>query len=458
MAEIDEKWDLDERLDKLRSFLDDLDYAQAAELLSGVEPIAQGLLISRLREVRQVALLENLPVKQAQDIFEHLSDVQRRTLAEQIKPDLAAVLLGDLFSEECVDILNEMDAEDSEAILSNFAAEEAADLRVLMSYPEGTVGALMRTEYLSFPDTIEVKQIFQDLRANQKTYAGLEIQYAYIVDERRKLVGVLPLRNLLFAQDTKKARDVMIKNPASICVYETREDLRSFFHTHDFVGLPVVDKEGILLGVVEQNSLTEDENDQSTSDFLKVSGLMGKDEIRAMPLWLRSRRRLSWLTLNIVLNLISVSIISLHEHTLQAVIALAFFLPLVSDMSGCSGNQAVAVSLRELSLNLLRPTEFLRVFMKESSVGLINGICLGIIVGIIAALWKGGWALGLVIGGALAVNTIIAVCVGGIVPLLLKWRNLDPALASGPILTTVTDMCGFMLVLSLASVAMPWLI
>jgi magnesium transporter len=133
------------------------------------------------------------------------------------------------------------------------------------------------------------------------------------------------------------------------------------------------------------------------------------------------------------------------------------FLPIVSDMSGCSGNQAVAVSLRELALGIVKPFEFVRVWLKESTVGLINGAALGVLLGCVAWLWKGNPYLGLVVGGALFLNTIVAVSVGGVVPLLLKRFHVDPAVASGPLLTTITDMCGFFLVLSLATAMLPFL-
>jgi magnesium transporter len=141
----------------------------------------------------------------------------------------------------------------------------------------------------------------------------------------------------------------------------------------------------------------------------------------------------------------------MYQDTLQAVIALAVFLPIISDMSGCSGNQAVAVSIRELTLGVIRPTEFLRIVWKEGMLGMINGAVLGLLLGTIAFVWKGNLYLGLVVGGALLLNTILSVLLGGMVPLLLKRFKVDPALASGPILTTCTDMCGFFLVLSLAS-------
>jgi magnesium transporter len=144
-------------------------------------------------------------------------------------------------------------------------------------------------------------------------------------------------------------------------------------------------------------------------------------------------------------------VIALFQETLSAVIALAVFLPIISDMSGCSGNQAVAVSLRELSMGLVRSEEVFRVWVKEIAVGILNGLALGVLIGLVAFLWQGNAYLGVVVGVALCLNTMIAVSIGGLVPLVLKRFNVDPAIASGPILTTVTDMCGFLLVLGIAT-------
>lgn len=176
-----------------------------------------------------------------------------------------------------------------------------------------------------------------------------------------------------------------------------------------------------------------------------------------MPFTVRSRRRLAWLSINIVLNIVAASVIALYQETLSEIIALAVFLPIISDMSGCSGNQAIAVSMRELSLGLVHPSELFRVWFQEVIVGLINGLVLGGLIAGVAILWVGKPMLGAVVGGAMAINTILAVSLGGVLPLLLRRFGLDPALASGPILTTLTDVCGFLLALSFATAALPHL-
>jgi magnesium transporter len=247
-----------------------------------------------------------------------------------------------------------------------------------------------------------------------------------------------------------------MNTPVSVSPDTSQDKLATLFDENPFLGIPVVDERNVLIGVVSREAITEAELERV--EHQSMSRQQVGDELRSMPTLLRSRRRLAWLSSNIVLNIIAASVIASYEDTLTAVIAIAIFLPMVSDMSGCSGNQAVAVSMRELALGLTRPVDLFHVLRKELSVGIINGIILGILIGIVAWMWKDNVFLGLVIGLALSLNTILSVSIGGTVPLLLKRFGVDPAVASGPLLTTVTDMAGFFLVLSLATLFMPRLI
>jgi magnesium transporter len=212
-----------------------------------------------------------------------------------------------------------------------------------------------------------------------------------------------------------------------------------------------------MLGVVRRRAVYDAVAERAEVDHLKSQGIVGGEELRSMPTNVRSRRRLSWLSVNILLNIIAASVIAQYQDVLGAVIVLAVFLPIISDMSGCSGNQAVAVSMRELSLGIIKPADFFYVWRKEAIVGLINGITLGILIAGVAWVWQGNGWIGLVVGFALAVNTVIAVSIGGTVPVVLKSLKVDPAVASGPILTTITDMCGFFLLLATASLMIPLL-
>ncbi len=427
------------------------DPEQINDFLNSINPADTALAVSRLTAAEQSRLLTLLEPEDAAEVIEDISDTQAADLIEDLPPEQAAAILEELDSDHIADLLGELDEEDAQAIIDQMAPEEAEEARQFLTYSPDTAGGLMLSEYLDFRSDQRVQDVLDDLQANREEYADYNVQYLYVTDEDNRLQGVLRMRDLLFPSRDARLSSLMIGNPYKVSVDASLDDLRNFFEEHNLFGVPVIDAEAKLLGIVLPEAVEEAHQKQSTKQFLGLSGIVGGEEFRSMPLLSRSGRRLSWLSLNIVLNIIAASVIALYQDTLTAVIALAVFLPMVSDMSGCSGNQAVAVSMRELSLGLVRPTEIMRVLGKEISLGILNGLALGILLGGIAYLWKGNPFLGLVVGGALAVNTVVAVCLGGLIPLLLKRIKLDPALVSSPLLTTVTDMCGFFFVLSFAS-------
>ncbi|MDH3265134.1 MAG: magnesium transporter, partial [Paracoccaceae bacterium] len=322
-------------------------------------------------------------------------------------------------------------------------------------YEDDTAGGLMQAEVLQYPDAATVGSVLRDFVSEEEDLARYRGGHPYVVDAEGRPVGVVSLRGLLMAKRSERLSAIMAP-PLTVPVTATLLELEDLFDEHPFLGLPVVEADGRLVGVVSRDAVRDAALDRAESDSLNRQQI--GDELRSMPIWLRSRRRLAWLSANIILNVIAASVISAYEETLAAVIAIAVFLPMVSDMSGCSGNQAVGVTMRELSLGVVQPKDAMRVWLKEISVGAINGLALGLLIMLVAWTWKGNPWLGVVIGVALALNTMIAVSIGGVVPLALKRLGQDPAVASGPLLTTITDMAGFFLVLSLASLMMPLLL
>lgn len=448
MVENNNSWEI---LSELITQEKNVELAQFIETLS---PQDTAWAISRLTEDDRLRLLSLLSPEDAADIIEDIPEAQAADMVEDMPSEQATAILEELASDHLIDVLGEMESGASDAILSNMAPDDAEEARHLLSYDTNCAGGLMISEFLAYPGDSTISDVLDDLQKNSEKYIDYHVQYFYVTDKKKQLVGVLRIHDLLFPARKTKLKEVMIKSPLSVLDTATLRELKEFFEDHNLLGVPVVDSDGKFVGVVLPKSIEEADNKQNTKAFLRLSGIIGGEEFRTMPLLSRSGRRLSWLSLNIVLNIIAASVIALYQDTLAAVITLAVFLPMVSDMSGCSGNQAVAVSMRELSLGLVRPKELLWVLAKEAKVGIINGLVLGILLGGVAYLWKGNPWLGLVVGGALAANTLVSVSLGGMLPLALKRFKLDPALVSGPLLTTVTDMCGFFFVLSFASVVL----
>ncbi len=410
--------------------------------------------ISRLEKDEQTQLLLMLDADEAAEIIDDVPLMKAAELIENLSPEKAAAIVEEMPTDYQVDLLSQLKHEDAANVLEQMSEEDAHKIKNLISYPPETAGGLMIDEFLTFRPDQKVKDVIIDLKENQKKYAEYNVQYLYLADQGGVLKGLSRIRDLLFQSHDSALSESMIKNPHTVDPLMPLEGLNEFFDRYPLYGAPVVDDKGKLLGVVRRADVEEAVSNKANQQLLKIRGIIGGEELSSMPIFKRSGRRMAWLSINIILNVIAASVIALYQETLQALIVLAVFLPMISDMSGCSGNQAVGVSVRELSLGLVRPHELALVLWKEMRVGMLNGLMLGLLLGGIAYLWKGNFFLSLVVGSSLAINTVVSVCIGGSLPLILKRLKLDPALVSGPILTTVTDMCGFFFVLGFASVLM----
>lgn len=432
-----------ENRSEVAKFIDDLSTSETARA------------ISRLSEEEQQALFTILSPEDAADVIEDISETQAAGVVENLPSEQAAAIMEELDSDHLVDVLGEMDSDASESILSQMEPDDAEEARTLLNYPPDSAGGLMISEFLAFQVDDTIQDVQNDLQENQTRYRNYNVQYFFVVETDKRLAGVLRVHDLLFPARQTRLSDIMIRSPLCVSDQASLAELEIFFDEHKLLGVPVVDNDRHLVGLVLPRFVEEAISKQKTKTFLRLSGIIGGEEFRTMPLAVRSGRRLSWLSMNIVLNIIAASVIAFYQDTLAAVIALAVFLPMVSDMSGCSGNQAVAVSMRELSLGLVKPREIMWVIFKETRVGIVNGLVLGLLLGTVAFLWQDNIWLGIVVGGALAANTLVSVTLGGALPLILKQFRVDPALVSSPILTTVTDMCGFFFVLSFAAAVLP---
>ncbi len=440
----------------LRERIADGDRAGAEAVLADLPPEETVRVLFRLSAEDQQGLLALVPPEEAADLLDEFPDQLAADLIDHLDTEAAAHIVDELPSDDGADILGSLDRQHAEAILGSMDPEAAGEVRELIDYPTDVAGGLMELEHFAYPKTIRQRDFIRDVRTRRKEIEQLPARLM-LLDALGRPSGAVHIEDVLLANPDSPLSTVA-ESVVTLPVTADLDTLEDYFDEYETPGAPIVDDTGRLVGRVRRQDFQEALAERASSDQLKVQGIVSGEELRAMPLVSRSRRRLSWLSVNIVLNIIAASVIAMFQDTLAAVIALAVFLPIVSDMSGCSGNQAVAVSMRELTLGIVKPRDVLRVWWQEVSVGLINGAALGTLLAGAAYLWQGNAALGAVVGLALGINTIVAVSIGGCVPLLLKHFKVDPAVASGPILTTVTDMCGFFLVLGIATLSLPYLI
>jgi magnesium transporter len=440
----------------LRNYLAAEDSPGLSQYLSSLTGDETLRALMRLAPEDQQQIFARVTPESAAEIFESMPDESAAEVLGDLNPQVAASIIQEMPSDDQADVLSELNAEDLEEILRHMDERDAGDARQLIAYDKDVAGGLMMTEYFSYPKLYRASLVLNDLARREEEFELNHILYVYVTDRQQELLGVARIRDIITA--SPEVRLVDIFRPA-LCVKDTDtlDQLENFFDGHDLTVVPVVDEHNHMLGVVRRRAVYDAVAERAGASHLRSQGIVGGEEFRSMPISVRSRRRLSWLTVNILLNILAASVIAQFQDVLSAVIILAVFLPIISDMSGCSGNQAVAVSMRELALGMLKPADFLYVWRKEAVLGIINGITLGVLIALVAWAWQGNGWLGLVVGLALSVNTVIAVSIGGTVPVALKALKIDPAVASGPILTTITDMCGFFLLLGTASLMLPLL-
>lgn len=435
---------------EIESLLESRDIKALSDICLSLDAKEISHLIDHMNRDDRLELITILPPDVAAVVIDEIPFFQATELFSEMTARNAAAIIHELHSDDQADYIGELEDQEAEAILSEMPADEAADVRKLIEYDPDSAGGLMTTEIITLDENSTVAEAVTHLRKNREAYSYYQVRYLFVHDSKSHYRGIVKMQDLLLESPSRKLRSMLKEEPAIELDVEL-DELMSIFEKSEYFGIAVVDEKRKIAGAVIRTSVLEAGAEKLAIEHLESQGIVGGDELRSMPVWLRSRRRLAWLSVNILLNIVAASVIAFHQDILSSVIALAVFLPIISDMSGCSGNQAVAVSMRELSLGTVRPGEVFRVLRQELSVGVINGLALGLLIAIAAWFWKGNIYLGLVAGAALCINTLVAVSIGGTVPLILKGFDIDPALASGPILTTITDMIGFLLALTFAS-------
>lgn len=381
-----------------------------------------------------------------------LAPEQAASLVERLPDERAAAIVSAMPSDERADLLAAVEDDERLAIESQMSAAKRDEAERLIAYAPDSAGGLMETEFLSYPADITVSDAIRDIRANQEKYTALNVQYVYIVDADRRLVGIVSVRDLLLSPEQAPLRQITRGGPVRAAIDTTSEDLADLFLRTGFIGLPVVDGDGRLVGVVNRADLLERIEETTSEQFRRSQGIVGGEELRTMPVAERTIRRLQWLGVNILLCFGGAAIVAWNQDMIATAIILAAFLPVISAMSGNAAMQAATVSMRELTLGIIVADSWRMVLRKELLLAVFIGAAMGTVLSGVALAWGGSGRIGLVLGLAMSGNTLIAICIGSLVPLILRRFRADPALATGPITTTITDITGFGLTLGLARV------
>ncbi len=436
---------------KARSFISGKDREGIRALFEGVEPADAADVFKGFPLGQQLFLLSALPVEYAVDLFEELGEEEQRILLSRMEEKSLGTFLDELDPDERADLLAHFPDNIRARFFSLMDREEAEDARRLISYPPDTAGGRMTTDFARVEEQMNVGEAMEALRREAKEVET--IYQVYVTDEQKKLQGMVSLKDLVLAQPTAKVRDIMLKDIITVPVDMDQEKVaRDYFAKYDYIALPVVGKDGKMLGIITVDDIIDVLKEENTEDMHRFGAAGVEENYITSPILTLARRRFVWLFFLVVASFFSVMLMDVYSEVLGAVIALAFFIPLLMNSAGNAGTQAATVAVRGLATGELRLGDFWRVTKKELLVGVTVGAALGGLGLFRAFILNKSPALGFTVGLTMVAAVVVSTTIGGALPFIFKRLGFDPALMSGPLLTTIVDISTLAIYFELAHI------
>ena len=432
---------------RIEALLASGDLGAVGELVAGLHPSDLADLVESLDDARQVALLSALPADLASEtLAEMVEGEDRGDLLAALTPEKGAELIHELADDDAADLMGELEPPEQQRIFEALPDEEAGDLIDLLQYDEESAGGLMTTELVAVEASLTAAEALEQVRVQ-----GREVEDFYtvfVVDGARRLLGTLRLDDLVIA-DPSSGIDALVEEPIATALPDVdQEEVGRLIARYNLAAIPVIDEDNELLGRITFDDVIDVIEAEQTEDILRLVGVSDEDELRHT--WHESVRvRLPWLALNLVTAALAASVILVFEDVIDEVLTLAFLAPIIAAMGGSSGTQSLAITIRRITVE---GSGSARGFVhKEILIGLVNGAVLGGGIALLAFALEGDPRLGIVVLLAMWGNQVVAGFAGAFIPATLDRMGVDPSVASSVFVHTLTDLCGFFLLLGLAS-------
>lgn len=450
-----ETWDK-ELLGQVKKLVSQDQPDQAAQILEDMHPAEVSHVLEMLPEDNKVLLFNALSAKDAAEVIVELSEDSREQVLDFLQTDKLTEIVDDLPSDEATDIIADLPAEQASEVLRNIDAEDRAEVRALLQYDEDTAGGIMQLEMVQAHAQWTVSQVIDHIR--QKSDEVDNLFNIFVVDDLKRLVGLLPLAKLVTAGPYTKAGDIMEPIDLVFQADEDQEDVAHRFRRYDAISAPVVDDKGRLLGRITGDDVMEVLEEETSEDFLRMAGSSGEDIIYSGRILRVSGMRLPWLLTNLLGGLVSGWLLWLFRVSLTDAIFLVSFIPVIMAMGGNVGVQSSTIMVRGFAVGRVSFTNLWSLLFRELRVALVMGLVCGTVSGVVAYLWHGNAALGPVVGLSMLGAIIAAAILGTLAPAAFKKMNVDPAVSAGPFVTTANDIMAIAIYFAMATIFYHYLV
>ncbi len=436
------------KLEELSDALDSGTFTDVRRMLNGM-PTADvaHLLESSPPKFRHI-LWQLVDAKREGEVLGELSDDLQVLFLRDMDAAKVAVITEGLEDDDVADILQQLPDRITREVLNSMDLQDRARLEHVLNYADDTAGGLMNTDAITIRARFTLEVVLRYLRRHEEIPEMTD--NLIVVNRSDQFIGLLPLRTLLVSDPSCSVREMMATDVEAIPAYMPDDEVARLFERNDWVSAPVVDDNGKLLGRITIDDVVDVIREDADHSFMSMAGL-DEDEDTFAPILKTAPRRAVWLGINLATAFIAASMINLFQDTIEKVVALAVLMPIVASMGGIAGTQTLTILVRGIAMGQVGKTNQAWLINRELAVGLLNGILWAGVVAVAASLWFDDWSLGIIIAAAMVINLVTAAVTGAVLPLLLSRINIDPALAGGVILTTVTDVVGFVSFLGLAT-------
>ena len=420
-----------------------------SKMLGRMHPADAARVITHLsspKEKREVFELVRGEAKRGQVLSELDGDSIQQVLADLLHSDIAW-LLKDLGPDDVAYILGFLPEERGKDILALMKTEDSTEVADILKYPKDTAGGIMTTEFFSLPEDATAQEAIR--RLQQATDAEM-VFYIYVTDKDEHLVGVLSLRQLLTVPPATPLKNIMMRDVMSVSVDMDQEEVARQVASYNLLAIPVVEKDGRLAGIITVDDVVDVIREEATEDMLKMAGAIEEDSVSKSSSFGAAKLRLPWLFTNLVGSLLSGAILWYFRMTLQEVVAIVSFIPVIAAMGGNVGLQSSTLIIRGLATGVVELSDVRMVFFREVKVGLLMGLACGVMLTLVGWAWHQAF-LGMVVGASLVIAFLVSTSMATIMPVVLKRMGVDPAVAAGPFVTTANDITGITIYLSLAT-------
>ncbi|HON58877.1 MAG TPA: magnesium transporter [Smithella sp.] len=437
------------KLETLRDLISHNREFDIIDMFSEMHPADIADLIDELEEEDRLHLFSLLDVDKASDVILELSDASREQIIEDLSNEQLTDIIEEMDSDDKADIIAELSDDQAKAVLDAIEPEDSKEVKELLKYREDTAGGIMQSELVSVNHNATVNDAFQAVADAKDDIEN--IHNIFVVDDENKLVGTVPLQNIITMKRFTPIVDVIDPDIPSVPSDMDQEEVARLFKKYDLVSIGVVDQDRHLLGRITIDDVVDAIQEETSEDMYRIAGL-GQDDTIFHKTTESVKKRLPWLLLNLLTALTSVIVIGFFEDTIKMMVALVFFMPVVAGLGGNSGGQTLALIIRGMALGEITFENAKKALIRQIAVGIANGVAVGTVIGIIAYFWKGIPVLGLILGLAMITSIFAGTMAGVLIPLALKRLKLDPALGSNILLTAFTDAFGFFSYLTLATI------